>query len=112
MTMTRTGAVWGLHHGDRQVARLTVTGADFPWVQADVECLPAFEEVRSLFVEQEQAFDSEDYDRADVLYDRIRGVLTMTFPGGGPVAEFLLRVYDDGTAGWRWHDEPFEAVGD
>jgi hypothetical protein len=34
----------------------------------------------------------------------------MTFPDGSRVAEFMLRIHDDGTAGWRWHDEPFGAV--
>jgi hypothetical protein len=24
------------------------------------------------------------------------------------VPEFLLHIHDDGTAGWRWHDEPFD----
>jgi hypothetical protein len=33
----------------------------------------------------------------------------MTFPDGTPVAEFLLQIHPDGTAAWRWHDEPFEA---
>lgn len=33
----------------------------------------------------------------------------MTFPDGSPVAEFMLYIHDDGTAGWRWFDEPFDA---
>ncbi|MEU7072110.1 hypothetical protein AB0B30_14610 [Streptomyces narbonensis] len=32
------------------------------------------------------------------------------FPDGNPVAEFMLRIPDDGTAGWRWHDERFGGV--
>ncbi|MCM2387426.1 hypothetical protein [Streptomyces albipurpureus] len=36
--------------------------------------------------------------------------LTLTFPDGGPVVEFMLHIHDDGTASWRWHDEPFDAV--
>ncbi|MER5479668.1 hypothetical protein ABT026_22275 [Streptomyces sp. NPDC002734] len=40
------GDVWRLHHGDREVARLTVTGFDMPWMYADVETLPGFESFR------------------------------------------------------------------
>jgi hypothetical protein len=31
----------------------------------------------------------------------------MTFPNGQAVAEFMLRIHGDGTAGWRWLDESF-----
>jgi hypothetical protein len=113
-TVTKTwdrNAVWRLHAGGREVARLIVTGTDFPWIHALVEALPAFEEFRPLFAEQERALDAEDDKLADELYERIRAALTMTFPDGTPVAEFLLHIHDDGTAGWRWHDEPFERSG-
>lgn len=106
--MLSTGAVWRLHHAGQEVARLTVTGGDFPWVHATVETLPGFEEVRPVFAELEQALDDEDYDRSSELDDQVRALLTMTYPDGQPVPEFLVRVYADGTAGWRWHDEPFE----
>ncbi|MFI9150443.1 hypothetical protein [Streptomyces sp. NPDC053367] len=107
-----TGSVWRLHHGDQEVARLTVTDTDMPWTHAAVEALPGFEEFRPLFAEQEQAVDEEDWERAGACYHRIRRELTMTFPDGGHVAEFILHIHDDGTAGWRWHDEPFEAEND
>ena len=105
-----TGAVWSLHHREREIARLSVTGTDFPWVHADVQTLPGFDEFRCLFTDQEQAISEEKYERADALYARIRDALTMTFPDGRPVPEFMLHIHDDGTAGWRWHDEPFETV--
>ncbi|MFJ3822095.1 hypothetical protein [Streptomyces nodosus] len=38
-----TGSMWRLHHGDQEIARLTVTGAE-------VETLPGFEEFRRLFM--------------------------------------------------------------
>ena len=104
------GALWGLHGADRQVARLTVTGADMPWVCADVEPLAGFEQFRALFAEQEQALDQQDDARADLLCTRIRAALSMTFPDGRVVPEFLLRIHPDGTAGFRWHDEPFEGA--
>jgi hypothetical protein len=106
--MTSTGAIWSLRHEEREIARLTVTGTDFPWVHADVETLPGFDEFRSLFAGQEQAIDEEDHERADTLYARIRAALTVAFPDGQLVPEFMLHVHGDGTAGWRWHDEPFE----
>lgn len=106
--MLTTGAVWRLHHAGQEIARLKVTGADFPWVHADVETLPGFEEFRPVFAEQEQAVDDEDYERSDACYFEIRKSLTMTFPDGRPVAEFLLHIHADGTAGWRWSDEPFD----
>jgi len=102
------GAVWRLHRAGQEIARLTVTGGDFPWVHATVESMPGFEEFRPVFAELEQTLDDEDYERSADLDDRIRESLTMTFPDGQPVAEFLLRIYADGTAGWRWHDEPFD----
>ena len=59
---------------------------------------------------KERAADEEDWGRADTCYSQICSALTMTFPDGGPVAEFMLHIHDDGTAGWRWHDEPFDTV--
>ncbi|MGW5236551.1 hypothetical protein ACWEQU_30745 [Streptomyces nodosus] len=38
-----TGSRWRLHHGDQEIARLTVTGAE-------VETLPDFEEFRRPFM--------------------------------------------------------------
>ncbi|MCN9243744.1 hypothetical protein NGF19_23660 [Streptomyces sp. RY43-2] len=105
-----TGRTWRLHHGDREIAELTVTGADMPWTHAEVEALHGFEEFRPLFAEQERAVDDEDWEQADACYTQIRSALTMTFPDGSPVAEFMLHIHDDGTAGWRWRDEPFDAV--
>ncbi|WP_333741116.1 hypothetical protein [Streptomyces sp. IBSBF 2806] len=104
------GTIWRLHHGDQEIARLTVTGADMPWTQAEVEILSGFEEFRSVFAEQERAIDEEDWERADACYSQIRSALTLTFPDGSLVAEFMLHIHEDGTAGWRWHDEPFDVV--
>ena len=107
-----TGDVWRLHHAGQEIARLTVTGGDWPWMYATVETLPGFEEFRPLFAELEQALeqalDDEDYERSSRLDDRVRELFTMTYPDGDQVPEFLLRIYADGTAGWRWHHEPFD----
>ena len=39
-------------------------------------------------------------------YDRIRSSVTLQYPEGRPVPEFLLPV-DGEDAWWRWTDEPF-----
>ncbi|MEU3049612.1 hypothetical protein ABZ705_24405 [Streptomyces sp. NPDC006984] len=103
------GAVWRLHHLDREIARLTVTGSDMPWTHAEVEERAGFERFGPLFAEQERAVEEEDWERADACHARIRAALTLTFPDGTPVAEFMLHIHGDGTAGWRWHADPFAA---
>ena len=107
-----TGNIWRLHHDGQEIARLTVTDTEMFWVHADIETLPGFEPFRAVFAEQERASEAEDWERADACYEQIRSALTMTFPDGSPVAEFMLNVHGDGTAGWRWHDEPFDTAGD
>lgn len=102
------GSVWRLHRGDEEIARLIVTAADFPWVHADLEPLPGYEEFRRLFADQELALEADDEEQIEACYEQIRSSLTMTYPDGEPVPEFMLHIHDDGTAGWRWHYEPFE----
>ncbi|MEV6242151.1 hypothetical protein [Lentzea sp. NPDC051838] len=104
--------VWRLHRGSQVVALLTVTGGDFPWMHARVETLPGFDEFRPVFLELEQALDAEEYERAAVLDERVCELFTMTYPDGEQVPEFWLRIYADGTAGWRWSDEPFDDEDD
>ncbi|WP_167161496.1 hypothetical protein [Streptomyces sp. MBT27] len=109
-TNLTTGSIWRPHQGGQEIARLTVTGAGMPWTHAEVETLPGFEAFPPLFAEQERAGDEEDWERADGCYTQIRSALTLMFPDGSPVAEFMPHTHDDGTAHWRRHDEPFEAV--
>lgn len=102
------GRIWQLHHEGVEIARLTVTGTDMPWVYATVEALSGFEQFRPIFAEQEQALDTDDWDQVDTCYEQIRSSLTISFPDGEHVAEFMVNIHDDGTASWRWHDEVFE----
>ena len=106
-TNVATGSIWRLHHGDQEIVRLIVAEADFPWMYADVETLAGFEEFRQVFAAQEVALDADDDDQIDACYKQIRSHLTMTYPDGDPVPEFMLHIHDDGTASWRWHYEPF-----
>ncbi|MBZ4324051.1 hypothetical protein [Streptomyces huiliensis] len=105
-----TGSTWRLLHQDEEIARLTVTETDMPWVFAEVQTFPGFEEFRPLFAGQERALEEGEWERADAHGDRIRGSLTLTPPDGSPVAEYMLRVYEDGTAGWRWYADQAAAV--
>lgn len=104
-----TEHLWGLHHRGALVARLRETGTDMPWVHAVVEELPAFDLVRSLFIEQESAVAARDVDRIAPAYQRIREAVTMTSPDGTPVAEFNLHIDTGGTARWRWSDRPYRS---
>jgi hypothetical protein len=95
------GSIWRLHHGGHEIARLAVTSTDMFWVWAEIETLPGFEPFRAVFAEQERACDAEDWERTAACYEQIRSALTMTFPDGAPVPDFMLAVYGDGTAAWR-----------
>jgi hypothetical protein len=85
-THSTVGSIWRLHHGGQELVRLTVAGADVPWAYAG------------------------DWVRADTCCGRIGSPLTMAFPDGGLVAEFMVHIHGDGTAGWRWYDAPFETA--
>ncbi|MDO0938960.1 hypothetical protein QQY66_47310 [Streptomyces sp. DG2A-72] len=105
-----TGSIWRLHHGGQEIGQLTVTGADMPWTHAEVETLPGFEEFRPPLRGARAGCRRGGLGAGRRLLTQIRSALTMTFPDGSPVAEFMLHIHDDGTAGGRWHDEPFDAV--
>ncbi len=62
-SMMSTGAVRSLHHREREIARPTVTGTDFPWAHANLQTLPGFDEFPTLFAGQEQAIDMENHKR-------------------------------------------------
>ncbi|MFD9270780.1 hypothetical protein ACFWB1_23810 [Streptomyces goshikiensis] len=48
-----------------------------PWVHAEVETLPGFEEFLPLFTEQERAVDDEDWEQAAACYTQFRSALTI-----------------------------------
>jgi hypothetical protein len=102
-------APWRLYRGDQLIATLTVTDADFPWLNATVETLEGFEEVRHLFAHELQLLDHLDdhVDAWDNAYDAIRSTVTLKYPDGKDIPEFLLHI-DGDQAWWRWSDEPFD----
>ncbi|SCG62221.1 hypothetical protein GA0070613_3511 [Micromonospora inositola] len=68
--------------------------------------LAGFEQLRPLFDAWNRAVDSEDPELIDSAYGAIRAAVTMTYPDGRQVPEFMLGIEGD-YAGFRWHDEPF-----
>jgi hypothetical protein len=101
---------WKLYYGDELLADLVVTGGDFPWLNARIHPHSGFEEVRPLFAEELRLLDDigNDVDAWEAAYEVIRTTLTLRYPKGGDVPEFLLHI-DGDEAWWRWSDEPFEA---
>jgi hypothetical protein len=100
--------VWRLMHDEELLAELIVTGGDFPWLNARIRAMAGFEAVRPLFEEELRALEHIDDDLGSwqAAYDRIRRSVTLHYPDGRPVPEFLLHV-DGEDAWWRWSDESF-----
>jgi hypothetical protein len=105
------GATWTLHRRDdgRLLAELVVTGLDQPWMNARVVNRDGFEDVRTLFAEEltlldDIGDDAESWERA---YDAVASLVTLRYPHGTEVPEFLLHI-DADEAWWRWSDEPFD----
>ena len=112
--VTRWAGTWRLHRDGAVIADLVVTEADFPWLRARLEPRPGFDAVRELFVADlvtSEAINDDDSEAAieafELGQDRIQDAVTMSYPDGGEVPEFLLHV-DGDEAWWRWSDEPFE----
>jgi hypothetical protein len=108
--MTRD-ETWTLHRRDdgQLLAHLTVTGGDFPWLNARADPQDGFELVRPLFLEDLRLIDGVD-DQPDAwerAYEAIRSAVTLRYPDGTNVPEFLLHI-DGHDAWWRWSDTPFD----
>jgi len=103
------GGVWTLHRrGDgRTLAKLVVTGGDFPWLNARVHPMEGLAEVLPLFAEELLRLDriDDDMDSWEQAYNAIRTAVHLRDPDGHDVPEILLHV-DSDEAWWRWSDEP------
>ncbi len=87
---------------------IAVRDADFPWVSGLWTPTDAFEQVAPLFRRELELL--EDIDRRaeeyDAAYLKIRAVVTLHYPDGREVPEFLLHI-DGLEARFRWSDKPF-----
>lgn len=94
---------WSLMDDDRFLALLTVTGGDFPWLNATLAPAPAFESWRPVFDDERRALDRIDNDPEawEAAYDIIGSALTLRDPDGNDVEAFLLHI-DGDAAWWRW----------
>jgi hypothetical protein len=106
--MSRIGEVWQLRHGNELLAELTVTDGDFPWLNATLRATDAFMPWRAAFDDELSLLDDIDdhIERWEAAYRRIDQHLTLHYPTGERVAEFVLHIEGD-AAWWRWSDESF-----
>lgn len=106
---TSKGAVWRLRRDGEIVADLVVNDSDWPWLYAHLEARTGFGGLRPLFAEELRLLDDieNNVDQWEAAYDEIRQSLTLLFPDGTTVPEYLLHVKND-DAWWRWNDQPFE----
>jgi hypothetical protein len=100
--------VWRLMRGEEPLADLVVTDGDFPWLYARIRAMPGFAAIRPLFEEELRAMENmdDDPDSWEAAYEGIRSAVSLLYPDGSPVPEFLLHI-DGDEAWWRWSDEPF-----
>lgn len=84
---------WKLMAKTEVVGLLTVTGSDFPWLEAFAE--------ESSLVEHVNFEKTDEYDASELLVERITGALNMVDPQGQVIEEFLLHI-DGAHASWRW----------
>ncbi|HEY1701051.1 MAG TPA: hypothetical protein VGG75_15180 [Trebonia sp.] len=105
---TNTGAVWQLRHKGEIVASLVVSDSEWPWVYARLQPRPGFGRIQPLLAEELRLLDDIEnkVDEWEAAYDEIRKDLTLLYPDGNPVPEYLLHVKND-NAWWRWNDQPF-----
>ena len=102
--------VWKLYRGDELIADLVLAGGEFPWLNARVNPHSGLEEVRELFAEELRRLDhiDDDMDGWEAVYGAIRSTVSLRYPDGREVPEFLLHI-DADQAWWRWSDEPFDS---
>ncbi|MCO8270762.1 hypothetical protein M1L60_09160 [Actinoplanes sp. TRM 88003] len=96
--------VWTLHRRDDDLllAELSVTDQDFPWLYARVEPRGGLDDLRPLFAEELRLL--EQVEAWEAAYDAISAAVTLRYPDGQVVPEFLLHLEGD-EAWWRWIDD-------
>lgn len=88
-----------------------MTGRDFPWLHARLDPREGLARVLPLFAEELRLLDviDEDVESWERAYEDIRNAVTLRYPDGHEVPEFLLHI-DGHEVWWRWSDEPFDEV--
>jgi hypothetical protein len=103
------GEIWRVERGTEVVGEITVTEADWPWLNGDFAPGPGFADLRPHFARELALVETidEDIEAWEAAYARASEGVRLVAPAG-PVAEFLLHI--EGDAAWfRWSDEPFPA---
>ncbi|MBC8141478.1 MAG: hypothetical protein H7Y38_08565 [Armatimonadetes bacterium] len=102
---------WRLVKGDLELATITPTDHDFPWIYGTVERTEHFALVADYFESDRRAMEDEpevDYEALDAAYEQMKADgVQLVAPEGVPVAEFLLHIVGD-DAWFRYSDEPFD----
>ncbi|MEU9117878.1 hypothetical protein AB0D04_40690 [Streptomyces sp. NPDC048483] len=103
------GEVWRVERGTQVVGEITVTDANFPWLNGTFVPGPGYPELRPHFARELELIDTIDDDMTawEDAYSRASEGVRLVAPAG-PVPEFLLHIEDD-AAWFRWSDEPFPA---
>ncbi|ARF58559.1 hypothetical protein [Streptomyces gilvosporeus] len=104
------GEVWRVERGAEVVGEITVTEANFPWLNGRFAPGPGYPELRPHFVRELELVEAVDEGMDDMTawedaYNRACEGVRLVAPTG-PVAEFLLHIEDD-AAWFRWNEEPF-----
>jgi hypothetical protein len=88
---------WTLMRGSTELARLELQGTDMPWFLCSFHAGPAYADVEPLFVEQERLLETEDWDGAEHLWERMHSQMTLlpNDKSERPISEFLLRIEGD-----------------
>ena len=104
----RAGVPWKLMRGDLELGELDLPAMDMPFWDGTFEPAPAFDAVRPLFEAElaaggdlRTAEEVEAWERAWAAIDAL-GLSLDPGDGGEPVTEFVLHVFDNGTARMRY----------
>jgi hypothetical protein len=99
---------WSLTRESKLVGVIDVRDVDFPWLSGTWTPTADFDDVAPLFRHELALMNAlkDDVDEWEAAYAQVREAVTLHYPDGNVVPEFLLHI--DGDEAWfRWSDEPF-----
>jgi hypothetical protein len=103
-----TEGQWSVMRGSNLVGVIDVRDSDFPWLSGGWTPTAEFEEAAPLFRDELAVMNAlhDEVDEWESAYAKIRQEVTLHYPDGSVVPEFLLHI--DGDEAWfRWSDEMF-----